>query len=264
MTSRNRYSLFFALFLICAPTLSFAQSAREAFNALKDLEIKVKYGTAYSDFAPALSEARFPVRSFLDSPDARNNPEFAAALVSTLQHYDAAHDVWSEKYADHEVTDFITDKYLGSSYYRCVHEYRAASVSSKNLFTGEMKYTVGITDCLARIWEKASETLVLTATILSRIEKKAVPADAARIEPDAPANLDQKRTEAIRLELETANQEMAKIKSDHEELKKENINLQLVIDKLKIENATLLAKVAAPQKDQKKKKKKKISHQALK
>ena len=252
MTGKMKYSLVFLLFLVCGPSRSLAQPARETVSTLKNLETKVATGISYSDYASDLAEARFSVRLFLDSPDARNNPELAAALTSVLQQYETALDVWADKHAGRGVTDIITDGYFRSSYYRCVNDYKAASVSSRNFITGEMTYAVEITDCLSRIWGKASEALKTASITLSHIEKTAQ-APKVEIETDALFNIEKKAL-ATNIELETIKKEIERIKADYEKLRDENSKMQQEVDNLKKETATLLSKPAVSPRKKKKKK----------
>lgn len=252
MARKTKFSLILMLFMVCVPSLSSAQTAGEAVNALKLLETKVAADLSFRDYGPALTEAGSRVKGYLDTADARRNSEIAAALTRVLQHYEAALDIWSEKYAGREAADIITDGYMKSAYHRCANDYRAAVDSSRNYFTGKMTYSVQIADCLSRIWGKASEALAITAIIMSHVEKKSE-ADQVQAERMAAA-YSERKAEATRAEVEALKKENEKIKTDCDRLKEEHRSMQQELDTMKKEKESQASKRAAPAKKKKKKK----------
>ena len=248
----KKWFFFLALLLICVPSLSLAQSEKDAVAALKNLETRVEGGLTYSDYVSALDEAAFRVKAYLDGPDAGGNPELASTLSSVLRHYEAAREVWSVKYAGPGVTDLMTDGYYRTSFSRCLYEYGSAPASSRKFFSDETTYSIGIFDCLPRIWEKASEDLFIASDILTRMEKvRAEKAgEFARLDTIAAANFEKKVAE-----MEATKKEIETIKADNEKLKEENSVLKQESERLKKENEALKAKLAAPPKKRNKKKK---------
>lgn len=248
-----RSAVFFIVFLVYTPSPSSAQTAGAVVASLKQLQAKIDNSISYSDFGPALSEAASPVRSFLDSPDARGNPELAEVLSRILQHYETAREIWAERYAGREMADSIKDGYLRNSYHRCVNDYRAPSASSRHILTGEMTYTVEIADCLSRIWAKTAESLSKASGLLSELERKAELAKAGA-ETAVLTRLDQQRAEANNRALEAAGRDLEKYKNEAEKLKNENSRLQAELDNLKKENETLVASLSEIESSPKKKK----------
>jgi len=72
-------------------------SARTALNVLKKLEARIEAGITYVDYTKAVGEAWAEVKVFVDSPEARQLPEFNFLLVSATNKYKLALDVWRGK-----------------------------------------------------------------------------------------------------------------------------------------------------------------------
>jgi hypothetical protein len=68
----------------------FGASAKEAIMALMKLQMKCETGILYSDYLPAINQAKTPVMLYIESPASKNAPEFSEALSSALAHYELA------------------------------------------------------------------------------------------------------------------------------------------------------------------------------
>jgi hypothetical protein len=96
-----------AIGLTLTAITAFAQTAKEAIYGLKKLEARVEAGISYRDYSPALGEAKFPVNLYLESQEAKNNPELASLIEKVMVHYEQAGFVFKEKiegpyrYLDH-------------------------------------------------------------------------------------------------------------------------------------------------------------------
>ena len=87
------------IFLIMLFTIGFisdvfGQSAKEAIMALMKLQMKCETGILYNDYLPAITQAKIPVMSFIESPASKNAPEFSEALSSALAHYELAGSIF--------------------------------------------------------------------------------------------------------------------------------------------------------------------------
>jgi uncharacterized protein YneF (UPF0154 family) len=79
--------------------VSESQTAKEAIKALKKLEAKTQVGISYQDYAPALGDALFEVKTFLESPDAAKMPQLSESLKKVMECYSYAkgfYDIWVE------------------------------------------------------------------------------------------------------------------------------------------------------------------------
>ena len=91
---RRKTFLLILLFTICIISDAFGQSAKEAIMALMKLQLKCETGILYSDYMPAIAEAKTSVMAYSESPASRNAPEFSEALSSSLAHYELAGSIF--------------------------------------------------------------------------------------------------------------------------------------------------------------------------
>ncbi len=75
---------FIMLFTIGLFSDVFGQSAKDAIMALMKLQMKCETGILYSDYLPAITQAKTPVTAYIESPASKNAPEFSEALSSAL------------------------------------------------------------------------------------------------------------------------------------------------------------------------------------
>jgi hypothetical protein len=113
-----------AIPILLTPCLSDAQSAKEAFMALKKLEARTQVGVSYRDYSSALGEAKFPVNLFVESKEGRESIDLAKAIRKTFAIYSDALMVFGYKttgglvYGDNtEIGRYLLPKYpqLGKS-----------------------------------------------------------------------------------------------------------------------------------------------------
>jgi hypothetical protein len=91
---RKNTILLILLFTIGFFSDVFGQSAKEAIMALMKLQMKCETGILYNDYLPAITEAKTPVMSYIDSPASKRAPEFSEALSSALAHYELAGSIF--------------------------------------------------------------------------------------------------------------------------------------------------------------------------
>lgn len=82
-------------------------AAKDALKGLKKLQVRVETGVSYRDYPTVLSDAKFEVRQFNDSPGAKQLPEFSAAINSAIRHYERAQALWAYKFADRELRNAV-------------------------------------------------------------------------------------------------------------------------------------------------------------
>lgn len=83
---------------VFVPCFAHGQSAREAINALKKLKNKCEAGISYSDYPPALADAKLEIRRFLEGREAAQNPFLVAKMDAILEIYEEARLTWSVKF----------------------------------------------------------------------------------------------------------------------------------------------------------------------
>jgi hypothetical protein len=82
------------LLIVSFAHICLAQSATDAVKALQKLQAKVESGTNYDNYTSALGDARFEVKSFQNSPEAKKYSELAESINKTMDHYQMAADMW--------------------------------------------------------------------------------------------------------------------------------------------------------------------------
>jgi len=202
----------FSCVIFGLPDISCAQSAKDAINALKKLDTVVKTGVSYRDYPGALSEAKFPVRLYLDSKEAKAVKSITLNLHLELavRHYDSALRVWDLKFKSnmYRTEEVFTEK--DEAFWTVQGPYPdAIQVGARgNRF-------LSITRALPVIWDKAAESL-----------------------RDAEAEYSKLTAETERAKTETNNEREILIK-EKELLKKEIDLLKEKIEILQNENAAL-------------------------
>jgi hypothetical protein len=151
------------LVFICLlfPTVAFSQSAIEAIRALKKIEAKTQVGVNLRDYTQAVGDAKFEVNLFLESPDAKENPELSESVKRIIDHYSLAVEVWGKKQI---ITTRTTGSFLKD--YLVEDEEIAKKIfvlypeTKRKVFKPEyMRPIILISDILRIIWETASEDL---------------------------------------------------------------------------------------------------------
>jgi len=74
-----------------------AQSAKEAIMGLKKLQARCQSGISYRDYSNAVADAKFPVNLFMESAEAKSNPELTDAINKAMKHYEYAGQLWNLK-----------------------------------------------------------------------------------------------------------------------------------------------------------------------
>lgn len=212
----------FCLFLlVILPSLVFGQSAKDAVIALKKFQTKVETGISYRDYAPALSEAKFPSKLYLESKDALENQELSMAIKNTIKHYEAALAVWGIKFSGRGVDDYIGDD---NPLFGIIQSEYPGGLLTRWGIMGTGKAIV-IDTVLPVIWQKASNELEIASSLLSKAEAK------------TQANKDE--LETIRKEKEILEKDSLALKSEFDNLKGENERLKEERELLIKENETL-------------------------
>jgi len=77
-----------------------SQNASKAIEALQAIKYKIEVGTSFIEYGKMLTDASVPVKTFLDSPEAKSHPELSARIEDIWSHYLFALGVWQIKIED--------------------------------------------------------------------------------------------------------------------------------------------------------------------
>ena len=129
--------------------------ANDAISALKKLQARTEIGISYRDYAPALGEAYFPVKRYLESEDAKASPQTANSVRKASHWYRAAEELW-ELSILRGYLDCTADKYDPVGRPLC--EYYP------ELFPGQKIDNIWLKSGVSAAWANASEELERTAS----------------------------------------------------------------------------------------------------
>jgi hypothetical protein len=86
------------IILLGLSELSLGQTAEDAVKSLKKVEGRIQTGVSYQDFPQILADATKAVNVFLKSNEAKDNPQLAKYIDTTLSYYTHAKEIWDIKF----------------------------------------------------------------------------------------------------------------------------------------------------------------------
>lgn len=201
LVSFKAMTLFFIL-LVGVPTLSHAQSAKDALMALKKLEARIQGGVTYRDYGSALGEAKFPLNLYFESSEAKKYSDLSSSLRNAMYHYDVASRVWEFKMGRPPSRGrFINvnsdlGKYLEKSY----PNVKTDALSELKIFGKDSTYDADLV--LRLIWKDASKEVDNATIEYAKLEEK--PSD---------------ETAKLKKEIAELKKEVAELKEENDLLK---------------------------------------------
>lgn len=85
------------LCLLLFPSYSIAQSAKDAYRAMKKVEAQYQAGVIYKQYLQAIGEAKFELNLFSESPEAEKTPELLKCFQVALSCFEDAAEAWKSK-----------------------------------------------------------------------------------------------------------------------------------------------------------------------
>ncbi len=161
--------VFITSLILTIPDSSFAQSARDAIRALRQLEAKCEAGISYMDYDSALRDVNIEVDQFLKSEEAEKDLPSRVLVRRVVRHYKSAGLVWKIKtdsrmanpdvlHKDSEAVPMITGLYPGIEE---PAEKGGAMVTSESGSS-----FLSITLIVSHIWGQASKDLKMAEDLL--------------------------------------------------------------------------------------------------
>lgn len=145
------------------------ESAKETLRGLKKLEARCEAGISYRDYGPALGEAKFEVNLFLESPEAKKNPELAKAISNAVNHYEAARSVWSNKFGGkYAELEFTPSSPMGRIVLETYPGLNKDVSQGGALHTIQGQTYILIDQAISIIWGEASKELKKATEIYSK------------------------------------------------------------------------------------------------
>jgi hypothetical protein len=152
-----------ALGFTLSAVTAFAQSAREAVLALKELQERRESGISYRDYRNAIADAKSPVNLFAQSADAKKYPELMDSMNKVMAHYEYAGNLWNNKMTSRDAQFIEVNSDLGRDITRLYPE------AARDILGGRHYYSVDLV--LPVIWAQASTELDNTIKLYAKIEQ---------------------------------------------------------------------------------------------
>jgi len=86
------------IILLWLPALALGQTAEDAVKSLKKVEASIQTGVSYQDFPQILAAAKKAVNMFMESNEAKKDPQFAKYIETIINYYTNAKEIWSIKF----------------------------------------------------------------------------------------------------------------------------------------------------------------------
>ena len=145
----------FAIF----PSITFGQSAKDALRSLQKLQARVEAGISLRDYSPALGDALFKVKLFLESPEAKKKPELVEAINRAMEHYRMAGTVWDASGGYPCTTDVYP---IANIYPELKNEWTSCNS------TDPPAYRLSVAKILEIIWKEANKELKKAVALFSQ------------------------------------------------------------------------------------------------
>ncbi len=161
------------LFIVLCSLLFMCSSnelSKGAITALKKLASKTEVGVSYNDYSATLGDVNYEVNKFMESKEAKRNPELAKSISKVMDHYKTARQVWEMKF--HYGTNGII--YLGSNNSKSPIDNMIAYILKNYPEVASTKVTSGKDEMLSLdviisiIWGAASRELKVAASLVSK------------------------------------------------------------------------------------------------
>lgn len=151
---------------------AFGQTARDAIESMQKLGARTEVGISYKDYLPALGEANYKVKPYLENPDSNKNPKLKESIQKTWFHYLMANQVWEYQFARYRSnTPNLFDR---KSYIKT--DAQTIDLLIKNYPEVSQKIRDGrflaVSDALAVIWQAASTELNHAVKLLALQDNK--------------------------------------------------------------------------------------------
>ncbi len=216
---KRNIALSVLLFILALSTNAFAQSAKEAVNALKKLQVQCETGISYRDFSPALAEAKFPVKQYLESHEGNQYKDFSITLNSALLIYESVNAMWNYKFSSSRgINESIKSRYSPSLCDLLLKAYPDMPVHDNTNWLDEQKQNeIIIDEAIPYLFSRARMEIEKASSLLQDIEEN---------QPK------EKQEQAIVTTSDTQKQ-IDSMKKEIENLKKENKSLKKQLEAMK-------------------------------
>ena len=153
--------------ILLFPVIVFAQSAKDAYKALKKIEMQTETGIDLSSYRDALVDAKLEVDMFLETPESKNNSVLTKRLKQSLQVYEAANELWAAKISGYDGIITLVPKDMlvtNIKKYPFLKQNFKDDIENEEIYSRGQIYvaTSEINRSVQSLWEEGSRLMKLT------------------------------------------------------------------------------------------------------
>lgn len=104
----KRLCLFLVLIFLMSYGIAHAQTAKEAYKALKKVEARTETGISYKEYPQIIADAKVEVDGFLETKEANKKEKFANHIKKAMDYYLLAGNIWRIEFSNIEPENTIT------------------------------------------------------------------------------------------------------------------------------------------------------------
>lgn len=150
---------------ISLPSAVFSATDDEALTSLKKFRSRCEVGISYAEYSSALADSQYQVKEYLESANAKRNPEFAQYISDALSDYRRAGLLWNIK-ATLPSGDYVWEDNDGGLWVEFVKAYPdGVRLLQTSKYVGQGRYTL-FSSMLSYIWEQASQKIVKASGLM--------------------------------------------------------------------------------------------------
>jgi len=144
------------IILLGLSELALAQTAKDTLKSLRNIEARIQTGVSYQDYPQIIADVNRGVNMFLESNEARKNPQFAKNIKMAMDYYMTAKEIWDIKF--NCMDDFVLEAIAINN--NCGREIKKLYPNSKaEILPGNLGPVYVISNILRSIFNDASKEL---------------------------------------------------------------------------------------------------------
>jgi hypothetical protein len=144
------------IILLGLSELALGQTAKDAFDSLRKVEIRIQAGVSYQDYPQVIANAEKEVNMFLESNEANKNPQFLKSIKTAMDYYITAKRIWDIKF---NCSDDFVMEIIGVNH-KCGKEIKKLYPNSRaEILPGHLGPAYVVSHVLRNIFNDASKEL---------------------------------------------------------------------------------------------------------
>ena len=163
MRKMRKIFAFAFIILLGISELALGQTANDTLKSLQKIEAKIQTGISYQDYPQVVAEVNNEVNMFLESNEAKKNPQFARNIKMAMDYYMTAKEIWDIKF--NCMDDYVMERIDINS--NCGRQIKILYHNSKaEILPGNLGPVYVVSNVLRNIFNDASKQLIKASEIL--------------------------------------------------------------------------------------------------